>query len=45
MGEETLGPEKALCPSERDSEVELVSKRNGDLIGVFRGETRKGDNI
>jgi hypothetical protein len=51
MGEETLGSEKARCPSvgecqDREMKVGgLVSRRKGDGIGGFGGETRKGDNI
>jgi hypothetical protein len=48
---EALGPVKARYPSVRecqDREAEvggLVSKWRGDGIGVFKGETRRGDNI
>jgi hypothetical protein len=51
MGGEALGPEKTWCPSVgkcQDREVGvggLVSRGRGDGIGVFKGETRKGDNI
>jgi hypothetical protein len=47
MGE---SPVKALCPSVGECQEEmgvggLVSRRRGVGEGVFRGETRKGDNI
>ena len=51
MGGEALCPEKAQCPSVgecQDREVVvggLVSRGRGMGQGVFRGETRKGDNI
>jgi hypothetical protein len=48
MGGEALGPMKAQCPSvgeyqDREAGVgRLVSRRRE---GIFRGETRKQDNI
>jgi hypothetical protein len=51
MGEEALGPEKVLWYSigeYQDQEVGmggLVSRGSGERMGVFRMETRKGDNI
>jgi hypothetical protein len=51
MGGETLGPVKVLCPSIGNCQGwevgmgGLVSRGRGDGMGVFRGETRKGDNI
>jgi hypothetical protein len=49
MGEEALGPVKVLCLSIGECQGQkvgvggLVSRRK--RIGIFRGETRKGDNI
>jgi hypothetical protein len=51
MGGESLGPVKVLCPSIRECQGQeervgrLVSSRMGEGMGVFGGETRKGDNI
>jgi hypothetical protein len=51
MGREALGPVEVLCPSIGEcqgQEVELsrlVSRGRAEGIGVFRGETRKGDSI
>jgi hypothetical protein len=53
MGGEALGPVKALCPSigeclgQEAGVVGLMSRERGEGMrkGVFRGETRKGDNI
>jgi hypothetical protein len=51
MGGEALGPVKALCPSVGECHSQeagmggLVSRESEEVIGVFRGESRKGDNI
>ena len=51
MGGEDLGPVKVLCPSIGEcqgQEVgvgELVSRGRWEGMGIFGGETRKGDNI
>ena len=53
MGGETLGPVKALCPSEGECQGQeagmggLVNRGRREEIreGGFRRETRKGDNI
>jgi hypothetical protein len=53
MGGEALGPVKVLCPCVGECQGqemgvgELVSRGRGHGMGegVFRGETRKGDNI
>jgi hypothetical protein len=51
MGGEALGPVKSLCPSIgecHDQEWEWVgcgSGVGGRRLGIFGGETRKGDNI
>jgi hypothetical protein len=51
MGGEFLGPVKALCPSVGECQGQeagvggLVRRGSGEGKGVFRGETRKGDNI
>jgi hypothetical protein len=52
MGGEALGPVKALCPSigeclGQEAGVGGVGEQGeqGERIGVFRGETRKGDSI
>ena len=51
MGEEALGPVKALCPNIgecQDQEAgvcRLMSRGREHGIGGIRGETRKGDNI
>jgi len=51
MGGEALGPMKTQCPSVGECQGQeagvggLVSMGRGEGIGVFRGETRKGDNI
>jgi hypothetical protein len=52
MGE-AFGPVKVLCPSivecqgQEDGVGRLVSMERGQhiVVGVFRGDTRKGDNI
>ena len=52
MGEEVLGPVKVICPSIGECQGQeigmgrLVSRGRGvgHGMGVFRGETRKGDN-
>jgi hypothetical protein len=50
MGGEALGPVKVLCPSIGEylgQEVGVcgVGSRGRGGWGIFRGETRKGDNI
>ena len=51
MGEEALGPGKVLCPSVGDCQGQevrvggLMSRGSVEGMGVFRGDTRKGDNI
>jgi hypothetical protein len=55
MGGEALGPVKARCPSVGEYQCQeaevggLVSKEKGEYEGegmeIFRGKTRKGDNI
>jgi hypothetical protein len=51
MGGEALGPVKAQCPSVvecQDWEAGvggLVSRERVEGMGIFGGETRKGDNI
>jgi hypothetical protein len=51
MGGKALGPLKALCPSVGECQDQeagvggLVSRGRQKQEGVFRGETRKGDNI
>jgi hypothetical protein len=51
MGGEALGPVKVLCPSIKDYQGQevgvgrLVSRGRERGAGVFRGETRKGNNI
>jgi hypothetical protein len=51
MGEEALGPVKALCPSVRECQGQgaevgrLVSRRMGRRGAGFQKGTRKGDNI
>jgi hypothetical protein len=51
MRGEALGPVKVLCPSIGECQSQkagvsgLVSRGRGEGMGVFRGETRKGDNI
>jgi hypothetical protein len=51
MGGKALGPVKALCPGVGECQGQelgvggLVSKGRGKEIGVFGGETRKGNNI
>ena len=51
MEGEALGPVKVLCPSIGDCQCQeagvsgLVSRGREEGIGVFRGGTRKGDNI
>ena len=51
MGREVVGPVKGQCPSvgecqDREAGVgRLVSRKRGNGIGNFQGETRKGDNI
>jgi hypothetical protein len=51
MGGKALGPVKALSPSVGECQGQeagvggLVSRRRGDGMGGFGGETRKGDNI
>jgi hypothetical protein len=51
MGGEALGPVKVLCLSIGEGQGQeagvdgLVSRGRGEGMGVFRGETRKGDNI
>jgi hypothetical protein len=48
MRGEALGHVKALCPSIRecqDQEPEWVRWGEGRREGIFRGETRKGENI
>jgi hypothetical protein len=48
---EALGPVKALCPSVWECQGQeagvggLVSRERGEMMEVFRGETRKGANI
>jgi hypothetical protein len=51
MGGEALGPVKALGPSIGECQDQegggggLESRGRGNGWGIFRGETRKGDNI
>jgi hypothetical protein len=50
MGGEALHPEKARGPSrripgQRSRSVWVVIRGRRDGMGVFGGETRKGDNI
>jgi hypothetical protein len=51
MEGEALGPVKALCPNIgecQDQEWEWVGWGAGEVgrdMGIFREETRKGDNI
>jgi hypothetical protein len=51
MRGEALGPVKALWPSVGECQGQeagvgrLVSRRRGEEMGDFGGETRKGDNI
>jgi hypothetical protein len=51
MGGEALGPVKVLCPTIGECQGQeagvggLVSRARGEGRGVFREETRKGDNI
>jgi hypothetical protein len=50
MGGEALGPVKALCPSVRECQDREVGEdgfmsRGRVWDGIFRGETKKGDNI
>jgi hypothetical protein len=51
MGGGALEPVKVICPSVGESQDQeagvggLVSRGRGRGKGVFRGETRKGDNI
>jgi hypothetical protein len=51
MGGEALDPEKARCTSIGEYQGRgvglggLVSRGRGMAKGVFRGKTRKGDNI
>jgi hypothetical protein len=51
VGQVAFGSQKAQCPSVRkcnDREARLsglVSRGRRSGIGVFRGKTRKGDNI
>jgi hypothetical protein len=51
MGGEAFGPVKVLYPSVGECQGQeaglggLVSRERGKGVGVFRGETRKGDNI
>jgi hypothetical protein len=53
MGEKTLGPVKALCPSVGECQGQeagvggLVSRGRGQGMGegVFGGETKKGNDI
>jgi hypothetical protein len=51
MGGETLGLEKILCHSIGECQGQEVgvgglgSRGKGRGEGIFRGETRKGDNI
>jgi hypothetical protein len=51
MGGEALGPVRVLCPSIGECQGQevgvgrLVSRGKGEGTGVFRGKTRKGDNI
>jgi hypothetical protein len=48
---EALGPGKVLCPSVGDCQGQevrvggLMSRGSVEGMGVFRGDTRKGDNI
>jgi hypothetical protein len=50
MGGEALGPVKVLCPSTgeyqgRNGSGWAGEQGDGERIGGFAGETRKGDNI
>jgi hypothetical protein len=51
MGGEALGPVKVLCPSIGEWQGQeagvggLGSRGREKGMGIFRGETRKGDNI
>jgi hypothetical protein len=51
MGGKDLGSVKVLCPSIGECQVQevgvgrLVNLGMGEGIGVFRWETRKGDNF
>jgi hypothetical protein len=51
MGREALGPVKALCPITGEMPEpgmgvgRLGSRGRGRGEGIFRGETRNGDNI
>ena len=48
---EALGPVKVLCPIRGECQGQeagvggLVSRERGEGIGVFGGETNKGDNV
>jgi hypothetical protein len=51
MADEALGPVKALTPSVEECQGQeagvggLLSRERGQEMGVFGGETRKGDSI
>ena len=51
MGGDALGPVKVLCPSIGECQGQeagvggLGSRGSREGLGVFGGETRKGDNI
>ena len=51
MGGEALSPVKALCPNVVECQGQevgvrvLVNRGLGKELGVFGGETMKGDNI
>jgi hypothetical protein len=51
MGGEAFGPVKVLCPSIGECQGQeagvgrLLSRGRWDGIGIFGGETRKGDII
>jgi hypothetical protein len=51
MGGEVLGPVKVLCPSIRECQGQKwewmgwEAGREGRGVGIFKEETRKGDNI
>ena len=51
MKGEALGPVKVLCPSVGECQGQearlsgLVNRGRREGMGVFGGETRKGDNI
>jgi hypothetical protein len=51
MGGEALGPVKVLCPSIGECQGQdagvcgLVSRGRQEEMGIFRGETEKGNSI